>query len=375
MPLLGAQRRFARGKEWNGRREVVGFSVRPLSTRWSDKAVQNAANATLSGFPMLTGQISWDLGVPVLVESAQPRLTLEVVDARDLDDPAIEARARSAAEISSAPVHMTTANGADGTQRLYVFIEHLRIDQLSLQWVVDALVDALGGRLARPWSSWQADVRVARDLLDYEVEASAAGTDYWTSRMRRVPLRSAPYSHGDANCMRMPRAATVALSRDTGYFADALHALHKALAVSGPHVIGYAWGARPPAANALVSCVMNTLPSPYDHPRFAPDFRRRLWADFDHASVAYDDIVENVNAERRLGWSGEVDAWLAVESALHSAKGAIIEPLRLIPLKANVMGSIRLLSKNTLSLKIATTNDAQADFLLEEWVREFQTGD
>ncbi|SKF61677.1 Uncharacterised protein [Mycobacteroides abscessus subsp. abscessus] len=373
MPLLGAQRRFARGSEWSGRREVAGFSLRPLGAPWSAAVVEQAVRQAMAEFPVLEALVSWDAGVPILVPTASPQIALDVRYTLDLDDPAVEAVAREVAELGTAPVHVTIANTAKDAQRLYVFIEHLRVDQHSLPRVVAAIVRALSGAPGRAPRPWKDEVGIARRLLDVEAGASPDAA-YWGDRLRGARLPTPVRAKRGANRLVVPQATTVKLAREAGYFGAALHALHDTLLDDGPHLVGYAWGARPPFAADTVTCVINTLPSPYGDHRSPTDFRRSLWSDFEHGSVSYDDIVEDVNLDRRAGWSGEVHAWFAVEGRFEQRANAVVEPLHLVPLKADIVVSARTTGDGLVSLRVATDDDRTSRDLLDAWVRALKIG-
>lgn len=367
IPLLGSQRRFLRGLEWNERREVVGVRLDLSCMDCSGDAVRAAIERVIPAFPMLAAQVGWDGGTPYIMPSQEAAVDFRVVRAERCAE--IEASARVRAEQGMSPVSATLVESRV-RRTLLLFIDHLRVDLQSFHTVIGAIMSSLAGRPVRPQHDWEDARRVALQLLDDEAIASE-DVPYWKARLRGIEVdRGAPTRLGP-NALKAPVSSAVDLPGTNGMFGRLLYALHQAMLYVDvrPALVGYAWGFRPDYAAKQVTCLMNTVPSPPIGRIDFSDFRAQLWDDFEHAAVPYDDIVHHFNLATRTGWSGAVDAWLAVESPIASSmRGATIEPLRLLPLKAPVVAVARREDGKRVSLKLVATDKERASRLMAAWV-------
>ncbi|MCK8678783.1 non-ribosomal peptide synthetase [Streptomyces lichenis] len=334
LPATGAQRRFllVRALDRAGRPDLVPmFFAFPAGT--VDPERLRAAAARLAArHPALRARPSVVRGIPVL-RLAEPEVPVARV-ARLAGESAEDALRRALAEwaVDGPPMRILlaedTGGGEPGQAReiLAIVLDHAVCDGWSLGRIVAELGAAYEERGAEEADGDGADDRPADyraavlAQLDAEERASTpAALDYWGERLRTVrehtapPVPSATGASSGALRVRLP-----GVPGGVGFPAllDGCTAAVQALygAEGGPVPLGYPWGGRPPGAEEVLGCFLNTLvfPAGSDQGAGRDSTTERWWDDLDRADTPFDAVVQAARAAGSA-WSGALAGLLTVD--------------------------------------------------------------
>ncbi|MGA4956518.1 non-ribosomal peptide synthetase [Streptomyces lavendulocolor] len=215
---------------------------------------------------------------------------------------------------------------------LAVVLDHAVCDGTSLARIVEELGAAYAegpGAGAPAPADVDAGLTAYREavLLQLDAEDRAASPEslaYWGDRLRAVRDRSpAPRPGAPAAGARPSGSAHALLPSPAGGvpFPELLDACRAAArALYGPgHVVplGYPWGGRPPGAERVLGCFLNTVVFPAatgSAPSGAEVTADTWWDDLDRADVPFDAVVHAAR-EAGSGWSGRLDGLLTVDDS------------------------------------------------------------
>ncbi|MFJ8386508.1 non-ribosomal peptide synthetase [Streptomyces sp. NPDC094438] len=344
LPVTGAQRRFllVRSLDPAGRADIVPmFFAFPRGTV-DPVRLRAAANHLAARHPALRSRPCVVRATPVLRPGPAdvPLHQVACAPGEDAHDALRRALAGWAAD--GPPMRLFLAqHGPDAAEEvLAVVLDHTACDGQSLARIVGELGAAYRDRLgpddlspaeaAAELAAYQD--AVLRQLDAEERAGSPRALAYWGERLRAVRER-APAPGARPIPAELPTgAAELTLpSPATGVpFPVLLDACRAAAAVlygtGAVSPIGYPWGGRPPGAEPVLGCFLNTVVFPADTSRMGvPDITAtEWWDDLDRADTPFDEVVR---AARSGGaqWSGRLDGLLTVDDARHRT------PLRLGP--------------------------------------------
>ncbi|MFD5087038.1 condensation domain-containing protein [Kitasatospora sp. NPDC058406] len=346
LPLTGAQRRFliTRRRDPRGRTDIVPlFFAFPRGTvdlpRLHRAAVRLAAR-----HPALRGAFTTVRGTPLLRLGAPAVEVARAAVGRGGPDRSAAAALRRALldwPLDGPVLRLLLASAPDDDEEvLAVALDHAACDEQSLGLVTADLTAAygrddasapegLGGR-ARPDSPDSPDedgVAAYRAAVEGQLAGEAAAASetahaHWAARLgglEEVPREEAA-AGGVARSTgvvthRLPAATGAARGGVFPALLDAVGAAARRLA-AGERVLalGYPWGGRPPGAEPVLGCFLNTLVHPVapGPARSLDELSAEWWDDLDHADTPYDEVVR---AARSAGarWSGTLDGLLTFE--------------------------------------------------------------
>ncbi|MFV0131495.1 non-ribosomal peptide synthetase [Streptomyces sp. HMX112] len=352
LPVTGAQRRFVlvRALDPSGRPDLVPmFFAFPRGTV-DPVRLSAAVNRLAARHPVLRGRPAVVRGTPVL-RLARPDAAdvpvIRVSHAPGEDATTALRRALGAwtpdgpplrlflsegvADRSPGPAGDGTPHGHDAAQDvLAVVLDHTACDGQSLARIVKELEAAYaeGTRAPGPApADTAAELAAYREavLLQLDAEERATSPDalaYWGARLRGSreqapaprpgpPPGEGPPSGSASVLLPSPRAGVP--------FPELLDACRAAARVLyGPgHVVplGYPWGGRPPGAERVLGCFLNTVVFPAATAAAssgAEATAEAWWDDLDRADVPFDAVVHAAR-EAGSGWSGRLDGMLTVD--------------------------------------------------------------
>ncbi|WP_336317730.1 non-ribosomal peptide synthetase [Streptomyces lavendofoliae] len=359
LPVTGAQRRFilVRALDPTGRPDLVPmFFVFPRGT--VDLARLTAAAGRLAALhPVLRGRPGVVRGTPVL-RVAEPRVPVVRVPRAPEEDAATALRrALDAWAPDGPPLRLFLTDGAAGggtegaagaeryglgagreaepeDEVLAIVLDHAVCDGRSLARLVEELGAAYAeGSRARPASPSDiaAELTAYREavLLQLDAEERAAAPEalaYWGDRLRAVRDRAPTPRPGAPVPGTLPSGSASALLRPPAGAAgvpfpellDACRAAMRSLYGPGQVVpLGYPWGGRPPGAERVLGCFLNTVVFPAatgPAPSGAEVTADAWWDDLDRADVPFDAVVHAAR-EAGSGWTGRLDGLLTVDDA------------------------------------------------------------
>ncbi|GGQ70158.1 non-ribosomal peptide synthetase [Streptomyces pilosus] len=362
LPVTGAQRRFAlvRALDPTGRPDLVPmFFAFPRGTV-DPSRLAAAARRLVSLHPVLRGRPAVVRGTPVL-RMAEPEVPVVRVRPRPGEDAGAALRRVLGAWSPDGPPlrlfltedapeggreHSVLPHGGGPSEVLAVVLDHLACDGRTLARIVEELGAAYAeGPRARPPAPGEvaAELAAYRDAvllqLDAEERAESPGAlAYWGERLRAVRDRAPAARHGLPTAGTLPTGSTPvpptgsASVPPTGSasvvlpgsaagapFPDLLDACRSAVRVLyGPgHTVplGYPWGGRPPGAEDVLGCFLNTVVFPAvtdPAPTGSEATADAWWEDLDRADVPFDAVVRAAR-EAGSGWSGRLDGLLTVD--------------------------------------------------------------
>ncbi|MER7486136.1 non-ribosomal peptide synthetase [Streptomyces sp. NPDC126497] len=346
LPVTGAQRRFAlvRALDPTGRPDLVPmFFAFPRGTV-DPPRLAAAARRLASLHPVLRSRPTVVRGTPVL-RMAEPEVPLIRVPRASGEgaDTALR-RALGAWAPDGPPIRLfLTGDTTDGdrdrvpspcgdepSEVLAVVLDHAACDGRTLARIVEELGAAYaeGQQAHMPAPSEVAAELTAYHeavLLQLGVEERAEAPEalaYWGERLRAVRDR-APAARPGLPAAGEPPSGSASVSLPTSAagvpFSDLLNACRPAVrALYGPgHTVplGYPWGGRPPGAEGVLGCFLNTVVFPAvagAAPSGTGATADAWWEDLDRADVPFDAVVRAAR-EAGSGWSGRLDGLLTVD--------------------------------------------------------------
>ncbi|MFZ3492029.1 condensation domain-containing protein [Streptomyces sp. 5.8] len=352
LPVTGAQRRFllARLLSAHGRPDLVPlFLVLPRGA--VDLARLGSASAYVAArHPVLRTRAAVLGGVPVLRTTAPEEPSAYVTRVRGAGGSATgragdALRAALAGWQPGPPLRLFLAAADDSAPHgdgerevLALVLDHAVCDEQSLGVVVGDLAEAytfgLGPR-DLPGSHAADALTSYHDAVHQQLDAEHRATtesalSYWVGRLAGAPLPGPADVAGPREVSGVLRAA---LPSGTGsgsaagsgggrgqLFPALLGACDRAARVLHGYrpqdpapLLGYPWGGRPPGAEGLVGCFLNTVPYRVPGPDADPGAAFATWcADLDHAGTPFDDVVRAVRSAG-LPWNGGFHALLTYE--------------------------------------------------------------
>ncbi len=346
LPVTGAQRRFAlvRALDPTGRPDLVPmFFAFPRGTV-DPSRLAAAAKRLASRHPVLRGRPAVVRGTPVL-RVAEPEVPVVRVPPAPGEDAGTALRRVLGAWAPDGPPlrlflaedttgacqdHASLAHGGGPAEVLAVVLDHMACDG----WTQARVVEELGAAYAdepraRPPASGEAAAAPAayREavLLQLDAEERAESPEtlaYWGERLRAVSDRApaAPRGLPAAGALPTGSASVLLPASATGMpFPDLLDACRSAVrALYGPgHTVplGYPWGGRPPGAEGVLGCFLNTVVFPAvtePAPTGTETLADAWWEDLDRADVPFDAVVRAAR-EAGAGWSGRLGGLLTVD--------------------------------------------------------------
>ncbi|MFI1279376.1 condensation domain-containing protein [Streptomyces sp. NPDC020858] len=340
LPVTGAQRRFllVRSLDPSGRPDVVPMffafphgTIDPerLRAAASRLAAQHTAlrsrPAVVRGTPVLC-VADPDVGVtrPALVPGESPADALR--------------RALESWDAQGPPLRLFLVRDEEREEEiLAVALDHAVCDGRSLARIVDELGAAYSEEAtdshAAPGET-EGELAAYRDAVLRQLAAeeraeTPEAAAYWADRLRTL------HAHAPApSPARVPegtRPSGAAQARLPAYdggvsfpgLLDACRSAARELYGPGRTVpLGYPWGGRPPGAEPVVGCFLNTLVFPADTDYGTGDepgtgtgseaTADAWWDDLDRADVPFDAIVTAARAAGS-GWTGGLDGLLTVD--------------------------------------------------------------
>ncbi len=351
LPVTGAQRRFilVRSLDPTGRPDLVPmFFAFPRGTV-DVVRLAAAANRLAALHPVLRGRPGVVRGTPVLCLEQPEVPVVRVPRAPDEDAGAALRRALGAWAPDGPPLRLFLTDDAsergparygesaphgrgDAREVLAIVLDHTACDGGSLARIVGELGAAYaeGHRAELPApADTAAELAAYRDavLLQLDAEERAASPEalaYWGARLRAVRDRAPAPRPGAPVAGTLPSGSASAIlpSPAAGVpFPELLDACRAAARVLyGPgHVVplGYPWGGRPPGAERVLGCFLNTVVFPAatgPAPLGAEVTADAWWDDLDRADVPF-DAVAHAAREAGSGWSGRLDGLLTVDDS------------------------------------------------------------
>ncbi|MFZ3475667.1 non-ribosomal peptide synthetase [Streptomyces sp. 4.24] len=366
LPVTGAQRRFllARLLTSHGRPDLVPlFFVLPRGAV-DPVRLGSAAAYVAARHPVLRTRAAVLGGVPVLrtTEPEEPSAYVTQVrgtgrggtDSRDdalraaLADwqPGPPLRLFLAAATDDSALRGdgdgSDSDSDDGREVLALVLDHAVCDEQSLGVVIGDLAEAYTFDLGAhdlPGSHAADALAVYRDAVHRQLDAehrasTGSALSYWAERLAGAPLPGPADAAGpreDSGVLRATLPSGSGSGTGTGsgsgsadghgrLFPALLGACDRAaraLHGYGPRdpapLLGYPWGGRPPGAEGLVGCFLNTVPYRVPGPDADPDAAFATWcADLDHAGTPFDEIVRAARSAG-LPWNGGFHALLTYE--------------------------------------------------------------
>ncbi|MEU8651421.1 non-ribosomal peptide synthetase [Streptomyces sp. NPDC048737] len=347
LPVTGAQRRFAlvRALDPTGRPDLVPmFFAFPRGTV-DPVRLAAAAKCLASLHPVLRGRPAVVRGTPVLRMEGPEVPVVRVPRASGEDAGTALRRALGSWASDGPPMRLFLTDDTDDADRdrassspygdepsevLAVVLDHTACDGRTLARIVGELGAAYAeGQRARTPAPGEVSGELAayREavLLQLGAEERAESPEalaYWGERLRAVRDRAPAARPGPPPTGASPSGSASVLlpSSTTGMpFPDLLNACRSAVrALYGPgHTVplGYPWGGRPPGAEEVLGCFLNTVVFPAvtgRDPSGAGATADAWWEDLDRADVPFDAVV---HAAREAGsaWSGRLDGLLTVD--------------------------------------------------------------
>jgi hypothetical protein len=346
LPVTGAQRRFAlvRALDPTGRPDLVPmFFTFPRGTV-DPVRLATAAKRLAALHPVLRGRPAVVRGTPVL-RMAEPEVPVVRVPRASGEDAATALRRALGAWVPDGPpmrLYLTdgttdgdrdrasSPHGGGPSEVLAVVLDHAACDGRTLTRIVEELGAAYAeGQQAGPPAPGQVVTELAayREavLLQLGAEERAESPEalaYWGERLRAVHDRAPASRPGSPPAGALPSgSASVRLPGCAAGvpFPDLLDVCRPAVhALYGPGrtvPLGYPWGGRPPGAEGVLGCFLNTVVFPAGTGTDASGAGATAdawWNDLDRADVPFDAVV---HAARRAGsgWSGRLDGLLTVD--------------------------------------------------------------
>ncbi|MFF1373171.1 condensation domain-containing protein [Streptomyces virginiae] len=338
LPVTGAQRRFllVRSMDPSGRPDLVPmFFAFPYGTVDPER-LRAAASRLAARHTALRSRPAVVRGTPVLrvadpdVDLARPAL-LPGESAAD----ALR-RALDSWDGQGSPLRLFLVRDEEHEEEiLAVALDHAVCDGRSLARIVDELgaaysEEAIGSPVAP--GETDAELTAYRDAVLSQLAAeekaeTPEAAAYWAGRLRA--LRAHAPARGPARVPEGARPSGAAQARlpahDGGVsfpaLLDACRSAARELYGPGRTVpLGYPWGGRPPGAEPVIGCFLNTLVFPADTgqaegPGSGTDqeaLADAWWDDLDRADVPFDAVV---TAARAAGsaWTGGLDGLLTVD--------------------------------------------------------------
>ncbi|MDH6130734.1 hypothetical protein P3T37_000101 [Kitasatospora sp. MAA4] len=326
LPLTGAQRRFllSRRLDPQGRPTVVPlFFAFPRGT--VDLArLRRAATRLAALHPALRGRPATLRGTPVLRLGEPSAEVREVAVAPGGTAEEALRRALLAWSPDGPPLRLLLAREPDGGELLALALDHSACDEQSLGIVTADLSRLYQEDSADPQDPQDAAYREAVELqLAAEAAASSpAAFAHWATRLGALADPGRPTPTGSQLppptgmvTHRLPAATGAARGAVFPALLDGVSAAAAVLFGSQrTPALGYPWGGRPPGAEPVLGCFLNTLvhPGSDGSPADLADLSVYWWDDLDHADTPFDELV---HAARSAGasWSGALDGLLTFE--------------------------------------------------------------
>ncbi|MFF3430469.1 condensation domain-containing protein [Streptomyces sp. NPDC002602] len=332
LPVTGAQRRFllVRSLDPSGRPDLVPmFFAFPYGTIDPER-LRAAAHRLAARHTALRARPAVVRGTPVL-RVADPDVGLTRPTPMPGERPADTLRRAAASwDAQGSPLRLFLVRDEEREEDvLAIVLDHAVCDGRSLARIVDELgaayrEETTASRVAP--GETEAELTAYRDTVLRQLAAeeraeTPEAAAYWADRLRtlrahapsprpaRVPDGALP--SGVAQ-IRLP-------AHDGGVpfpgLLDACRAAAREL--YGPDLavpLGYPWGGRPPGAEPVIGCFLNTVVFPADTGR-APDPEATAdawWDDLDRADAPFDAVVAAVRAAGS-DWTGGLDGLLTVD--------------------------------------------------------------
>ncbi|MFD5886124.1 condensation domain-containing protein [Streptomyces sp. NPDC060334] len=332
LPVTGAQRRFllVRSLDPSGRPDLVPmFFAFPYGTIDIER-LRAAAHRLAARHTALRSRPAVVRGTPVL-RVADPDVGVTRPAPMPGERPADTLRRALASwDAQGSPLRLFLVRDEECEEDiLAIVLDHAVCDGRSLARIVDELGAAYGEETtASRVAPGETDTELAayrdtvlRQLAAEERAETPEAAAYWADRLR--PLQAHAPSPRPA---RVPAGATAGgiaqirlPAHDGGVpfpgLLDACRAAAREL--YGPDLLiplGYPWGGRPPGAEPVIGCFLNTVVFPADTGP-APDPEATAdawWDDLDRADVPFDAVVTAVRAAGS-GWTGGLDGLLTVD--------------------------------------------------------------
>ncbi|MEZ3179426.1 non-ribosomal peptide synthetase [Streptomyces pimonensis] len=346
LPVTGAQRRFAlvRALDPTGRPDLVPmFFAFPRGTV-DPSRLAAAAKRLASRHPVLRGRPAVVRGTPVLRMEEPEVPVVRLPRASGEDAGTALRRALGAWVPDGPPMRLFLTDGTTDGDRddasspygggppevLAVVLDHAACDGRTLDRIVEELGAAYDeGPQTQPPAPGEvaAELAAYREavLLQLDTEERAESPEalaYWGERLQAVRDRAPAARPGLPAAGALPTgSASVLLPASTARmpFPDLLDACRSAVrALYGPGrtvPLGYPWGGRPPGAEGVLGCFLNTVvfPAPTGAaPSGTEVGADAWWEDLDRADVPFDAVVRAAR-EAGSGWSGRLDGLLTVD--------------------------------------------------------------
>ncbi|MHB9856683.1 non-ribosomal peptide synthetase [Streptomyces sp. YIM S03343] len=346
LPVTGAQRRFAlvRALDPAGRPDLVPMCFAFPRGTVDPVRLAVAAKRLASLHPVLRGRPAVVRGTPVL-RMAESEVPLVRVPRASGEDTVTALRRALGAWVPDGPPmrlfltddatdgdrdHASFPHGGGPSEVLAVVLDHAACDGRTLARIVGELGAAYAeGQQAGLPAPGQVMTELAayREavLLQLGAEARAESPEalaYWRERLRAVHDRAPQPQPGGPAAGELPSgSASVRLPGCAAGvpFPELLDACQSAVrALYGPGrtvPLGYPWGGRPPGAEGVLGCFLNTVVFPAGTGADRADAGATAdawWEDLDRADVPFDAVVQ---AARRAGsgWSGRLGGLLTVD--------------------------------------------------------------
>ncbi|WP_326586191.1 condensation domain-containing protein [Streptomyces sp. NBC_01294] len=340
LPVTGAQRRFllVRSLDPSGRPDVVPmFFAFPHGTIDPER-LQAAASRLAARHTALRSRPAVVRGTPVLcVADPDVGVTRPALVPGESPADALR-RALESWDAQGPPLRLFLVRDEEREEEiLAVALDHAVCDGRSLARIVDELGAAYSEEAtdshAAPGET-EGELAAYRDAVLRQLAAeeraeTPEAAAYWADRLRTL------HAHAPApSPARVPegtRPSGAAQARLPAYdggvsfpgLLDACRSAARELYGRGRTVpLGYPWGGRPPGAEPVVGCFLNTLVFPADTDYGTGDepgtgtgseaTADAWWDDLDRADVPFDAIVTAARAAGS-GWTGGLDGLLTVD--------------------------------------------------------------